>query len=487
MSKKSGKMLVLTLDIGSSGVRARLFDQDGNQHKPKAKRPYTLTTTPDGGAVLDAQEIATACEDMLDEVCAGLHHAIIAVACDTLVPNILGLNDDGEPITPAYTWGDTRAAAAAAELRTRLDPDAYHQRTGCFIHPSYVPAKLLWLRQTQPELYGRVKRWVSLGEYLMLRWFGEARCSSSAASWSGLLDRTTQQWDTPTLAAIELDQQQLGTVVDVGDASRGLRSRYRNRWPALGDAPFLPAVGDGVGSNIGSDCTTPDRVALAIGTSGAVRVLLHDEPDHIPDGLWSYRVDKRRSLLGGALSNGSNVITWLTQTLALPSSKHLAAALADGKPDAGGLTILPLLAGERSPTWEDNATAAFNGMRLSTQPLDIYRATLEAVAYRYALILRALTPCLPSDYVIVASGRGAQASPAWTQIMADVFGKPVIVTDVGSATARGIALLAQDVLGIAPLLTRSLDHLTTFQPHPEHHGIYEQALERHTRLFETLY
>jgi gluconokinase len=265
-----------------------------------------------------------------------------------------------------------------------------------------------------------------------------------------------------------------------------LLPHYRARWPALNGVPFLPTVGDGVGSNIGSDCTTSDRVALAVGTSGAMRVLLEGAPEHLPDGLWSYRVDRRRTLLGGAVSNGTNVPEWLAQTLKLPPPDMLETALGAAPADGHGLTVLPLLAGERSPGWADDATATFSGLRLSTQPLGIFQAAMEAVAYRFALILRALGPHLPAQHSIVASGRGALASPAWTQIMADVFGRPVIVSVQKSATARGIALLALDALGMEPLGRRPLAAATTFQPRPERHAIYAQALERHVRLYTKL-
>ncbi len=490
MSKHSTAPLVLTLDVGSSGVRVRLYDQSGTAVSGvKAKQDHTITTTPDGGAVLDADELTSACEAVLDTAVKQLDHVhgeVIALAGDTLVPNILGLDAGNTPITPVYTWGDTRAHTDALALRQELDPTDYHERTGCILHASYIPAKLRWLRRTDPELYGRVKRWVSVGEYLFLRWFGEARCSLSVASWSGLLNRHTLEWDQATLAALELTPDQLGTLADTGDGCTAWLPAYRKRWSALSDATCLPIVGDGVGSNIGSGCTTPDRVALVVATSGAMRVMLDGTPAQIPPGLWSYRVDRKRCLLGGAVSNGTNVFDWLDQTLRLPPSKALEQALGELPPAGHGLTVLPFLAGERSPGWADDATAAFVGLRLATKPIQILQAALEAVAFRFALIHQGLKAQLPPAHTLVASGKGFVQSPTWVQITADVLGQPVVASDQKSATARGIALLAFDLLGTAPLQGVPFTAAQTFQPRADRHAVYVKALAQHTALYNEL-
>lgn len=487
--KKQKEPFVFALDVGSSGVRVRAFDRRGQSLAGiKVKRLHALTTTADGGAVLDARAVAGACDEVLGAAVTALAGAgtVAGVASDTLVPNIVGLDARGVPITPVFTWGDTRASADARTLRKRLDPAEYHERTGCFLHTSYVPAKLAWLRRTAPGITRRVRRWVSLGEYLFLRWFGEARCSLSVASWSGLLNRHTLDWDRETLEALDLAPEHLGTLGDVGTPLVGLGPKYQKRWPALREIPFLPTVGDGVGSSIGSGCTTSDRIALAMGTSGAMRVMIEGTPGKLPPGLWAYRVDRHRSLLGGAVSNGTNVFDWLRRTLILPEPDALEAALSAQPPAGHGLRVLPLLAGERSPGWADDATAAFVGLRWSTQPIQILHAALEAVAYRFALIHQSLAGQVPAEHTIVASGKGFVQSPTWVHMMADVLGRPVVLSEEKSATARGIALLAFDALGIQPLKAPALSGGRVVRPRPKWRAHHQDALARHRALYDAL-
>jgi gluconokinase len=125
--------------------------------------------------------------------------------------------------------------------------------------------------------------------------------------------------------------------------------------------------------------------------------------DSIPSGLWSYRVDAGHHLVGGALTEGGNVYQWATATLRL--EENLEAALLQREPDQHGLTVLPLLAGERSPGWATHATGAILGLRLSTSPLDILQAILESVALRLAQIAGQLAPVLKREAGVVGGGR----------------------------------------------------------------------------------
>src|SRR5690606_12221057 len=118
-------------------------------------------------------------------------------------------------------------------------------------------------------------------------------------------------------------------------------------------------------------------------------------PPAVPPGLWSYRLDERRALVGGALSNGGNLLMWLQESLRLQPPEELNRLLQEAEPDAHGLTVLPFLAGERSPGWASEATGAIAGLRLHTSAVDIVQACLEAVAYRFYGIFSRLEPLLP--------------------------------------------------------------------------------------------
>lgn len=485
---------VLAIDIGSSSSRAALVDAKGFRvSNTFVQMDYDLQTTPDGGAVLDPEMLAQTIETIIDRLLAsaGPHeHAneIAAVALTTFWHSLLGLDESDRPATPVYTWADTRAAAAAPELAGLLDETDYHQRTGSRLHPSYPATKLYWLRQTSPEIWQRTSRWLSFGEYLFMRFFGEATCSISMASGTGLFDQQRQVWDEPTLQALGMSEQVLSPIDD--RPSHQLRSHYAARWPQLNGIPWFPALGDGACSNVGSGAVGSDRIALMVGTTGAMRLLWSGAPIEPPSGLWQYRLDHERVVLGGALSEGGNLFEWVVERFRLPDEGQLEEQLAAIPPDGHGLTWLPFLAGERSPGWAADARGAIYGLTLDTAPVAILRAGLEAISFRFALIARHLQAVVPGRPTIIATGNGLLRNPAWLQITADALGYPVLASSETEASLRGAALIALERIGLIDDLRRvagrALREATPYEPDPERHATYLTAIERQQRLYRAL-
>ncbi|MSP11716.1 MAG: carbohydrate kinase [Chloroflexi bacterium] len=508
----------LAFDLGTSSLRGLIFDQAGRMVSGYgATQTFELHTTPDGGVESDAEIIfqgfcgvmSTILQQLGDET-----RHVAGIGVDTYVGNILGISADGQPATPVYTWADTRNAQAAERLKRTLDEQKFHTRTGTVFHTSYLPARFLWLQERYPELLRKSRYWLSIGEYIILRLFGKRLVSYSIASWSGLLNRQELIWDPELLQHLPVTADQLSPLVDIDRPVRGLLPEFARKWPALAQVPWLLPVGDGVTSNLGSGCRGPQDFTLNVGTSGAMRVIWPGEAPPIPLGLWSYRVDRQRHLIGGALSNGGNLYAWARQTLQLPPEEVLEQELAQMAPDSHGLTILPFLAGERSPGYASGARATISGINLHTRPVDMVRAGLEAIAYRFALIYHLLIETVTSSQPlateapgtsarpstidgaavrIIASGGALLNSPTWMQIMADVLGRPVIASAEAEATCRGTALLVKDILAKwdGAATGGALDAPDavvgrTFMPNPAHRVVYERGMERQKALYREL-
>src|SRR2546421_1766545 len=267
--------MVIALDVGTSSARAALYDARGHAVEGRFHQvPYEPTTTRDGGVEHDPRVLLDAATACLDTVArAARHDDVRAVGVTTFWHGLLGFDAAHKPVTPIFTWADSRSAADAALLRGALDEAALHARTGCHLHSSYWPAKLRWLARDRPADVRRVVRWGSIGEYLELTLFGEAETSVSMASGTGLFDQDALRWDTEALAAAGIEPAQLFPVRDLAQGRRGLRAPWATRWPALRSVPWFPAVGDGAASNVGSECTDPGRIALNVGTSAALRLV----------------------------------------------------------------------------------------------------------------------------------------------------------------------------------------------------------------------
>ena len=482
--------LILTVDIGSSSTRVLLYDRQARLVQGVvAQERYEMRTTSEG-LVEDDPDAALArvarCLDAALALAGPLATRIGGVAVDSLVSNCLAVDGVGRPLSGLITYADTRNALDADGLRETLDEREVHERTGCLLRTSYWPARLAWFRRVHPDVWASAARWITLGEYLEWRLFGRCRVSLSVASWSGLLDRQALTWDRPLLDHLGVAPDRLSPLVDADAPLSGLAAPYASRWPALREVPWFPAVGDGAAANIGSGCADPSRMALTMGTTGALRVVQTQVPA-VPRGLWCYRVDRQHALLGGATSEGGNVYAWLRETLRLPEGAAVEEAVAAFPPDGHGLTVLPFVAGERSPDWAGNVQATFHGLSLATTPIAILRAGLEAVAYRFAVIEARIRGETVGAGRLVASGGALLNSPAWTQIFADVLGRPVVVSAEPEATSRGAALLALRSLGVIPTLAAlpAADG-AVFEPDAARHAVYQAAIARQQWLYDRL-
>jgi len=207
----------------------------------------------------------------------------------------------------------------------------------------------------------------------------------------------------------------------------------------------------------------------------------------LPSELWCYRADDKRVVVGGALSDGGNLFGWLRDSL-LPSDdrESIERSLALLEPDAHGLTILPFWSGERSTGWSLTAKGSITGLTSKTQPIEILRAAMEAIAYRFALVHRALTPFAPNA-AIVASGTALRSSPVWCQILADVLGSSITLSAQRESSTSGAALLALEATGkIANIESRNVVAETTFEPDMSRHERYLLGLERQQKLYQQL-
>jgi gluconokinase len=479
---------VVTLDVGSSSARTLLFSLDGRLIEGFGSQvPYQAHTTADGGWEIDANDLTDIAARALGDICGQMREKgakPVAVAVDTFWHSVVGVDADGKPTTAVLHPFDTRSAGAAKELAARVDNAAQHRRTGCVIHPSYPPAKLLWLAATQPDAFRKTSRWMSAGEYLFLKLLGKPAASTSMVSASGLWDQNANDYDAEMLAALPVSRRQFAAVEEFDQPGTG-----DVEWPELKGIPWFPALGDGACDNVGSGCTRQERFALMVGTSGAMRAAVEAEKIEIPDGLFCYRVDRKRFVLGGALSNGGAVYAWMKRTLRLPESdEEIEKELAALAPGMHGLNVLPLFAGERSTGWRADARAAMTGLGANTSPIEILHAALASVALRFCNVYEIMKAPLGTPREVVGSGSALLHSRVWTQMMADALGHPITMCVEREATSRGAALLALERIGaIADIHTAAAEYGDSIPVNAANGEMYRKALALQRELYERIF
>jgi gluconokinase len=469
---------VLALDLGTSSVRALVFDERGGAVPGVlARRPTDLRVDDAGRAELDPDEVVAAVGECLDEL-AGKGHLdeVGQVATSCAWHSVIAVDAAGRRLTGALTWADTRAARLVGEVRRRADLDRLHAATGARPHTLYWTVKLPWLAA---EITPAPAAYLGLAEHVTGALLGDPSASPSMASGTGLLDLAAVDWHPEALEVAGVDKGALPALAGSGWTGR-LGPEGARRWPALADAAWHPVTGDGAASNVGAGCVTPDLAAINIGTSAAIRAVHRpEEAGPLHHDLWRYLVDDRRLVTGAAYSGAGNLYAWLRDVLALPGEARVEAELAAVPPGAGGVVVMPYHAGSRPPLDLAAGSGAIAGISLATTPLEILAATLEAVCYRLAAGFEALAASLPAEPEVIASGGAVVASPWWQQTLADVLGRPVRVVDEPEASARGAALLA---LGLAAEPAT----LRVVEPRPDAVEAQRAARDAHEQLASRL-
>jgi gluconokinase len=453
MRRRRPELLVLALDIGSSSTRSAFFDETGRELTTTgAKREYAVTYTADGGAELSPSLLLRAARLCLKETLrarrptAALREIpIAAVGASAFWHSLLGLDGKGRPLTPVFTWADSRCAPDAARLREQFDEEKIQAQTGCMLRASFWPAKLRWLRRAQPRLFRQVTRWVSPAEWIFEQLFGVNGLSYSMASATGLYDLRAKQWHPALCEACEIDGNRLGEPTDLATAT-GTRS------PEFKDAKILAAIGDGAAGNLGCGAEAHGAIAINLGTSAAVRMTESGRnfTTRIPFGLFRYAIDRERTVMGGAVSNAGNLRRWCLRELRLGQTEaQLNKALARSAAATDPLTVLPFWVGERAPTWPEKLRGAIIGLSQTSSAAQIFRATTCAVFYRLAEILDLVEGAAGNAKEIIVSG-GILHSAASLRLLADALGRDISVSSQAEASLRGAAVHVLEKLSRNP-------------------------------------
>lgn len=471
---------VLGLDIGTTSVKAVLFQRDGTvvcEHEVACpmKHPQPDRAEHDPVAVersaRDAVRWIAKNSDIPPErwIGCGLSCAMHSLIC---------LDEQKKPLSPSLSWADRRSIAQAEQLQK--ERPEIHERTGTPLHPMSPLVKLIWMREHHYPPYEQAAYVVSVKEYILNKWFGTTVVDYATASASGLFHHRRLDWDEDVLTLAGIERRQL---FDPVPPTTVLRTWRKDIAVELGIPPHLPvAVGasDGPLANLGIGAVDESDWAVTIGTSGAIRRFSATGMPDTEHHTFCYAVADDLWITGGPTNNGGNVLHWLTRLfdgVDDPSLYETYIAEAESvPPGADGLLCLPYFHGERAPYWQAHAKGSFHGVTAAHRKAHFVRAALEGVIFHLYHIAQHLGA---SNGRLYASG-GFLRSHLWPQILADVFGQEVVVPRSHQSSAWGAAWMALFGLGEVSSLktiTSCIPVDGTLHPDPERHPIYQEQYE----------
>ena len=492
MNRSVIKESLIVVDIGTSSVKTSIFDLEGNiLPNFSISIPYTIISKNDGTSQQDPEMLRSIVEESIDivlEKSEGYIENIVGVGLDSMASTLVGINKYGKPITPIYTYADTRSNNQVDKIKQDLNETILHQETGAVQHTSYIPSKIMWMKDNINN-FKDIDKFIDFSTYIYSNWFENKnfKASYSISSWSGLLDRNKLEWHSELIDYLDISEDNLPKLRPYDDYESGLNNNYSKRWKKLSETPFFLSVGDGMAATIGSGCTGRKKISITVGSTAAIRILLDTKVEKVPKGLWCYRLHNDYTLLGGSFSEGGNLINWAYNNLKLPKIENLNSELLKLHPGSHGISVLPFLLGERALGWSNNSKGIISGLKYSNTSIEILQSFLESISYRLYLVYEMLKDFLDKDVQVIASGGAIKNLPWWIQTTSDVLDKEIYISKDNQDTGKGVAIMMLRALGyVVNFEDIDSEIEEKYSPDKKNYKIHKHLIDSHLRLYEKM-
>jgi len=489
---------IIGVDIGTTNTKAIAFTVEGTVIA-QVNITYMPLATVAEEHELDVEVLFNAVVQTIRQVTAQTgSSSLLGIAFSSAMHSLLAVDQAGKPLTNLITWADLRSSRQAAQLKDSDTGKRIYQRTGTPIHPMSPLCKLLWMKEQRPDLFAAAHKFIGIKELIFFRFFGQYLIDHSIASATGLFDIYDFDWNKDALLITGLTPDRLSTPVSPTHIVKGITEAYATALGIDQATPFIPGASDGCLANVGSGAMQPGDVSLTIGTSGAVRMMAHKPQHDVKERIFNYILTEQWYVSGGPINNGAVLLKWYAehfldrtfqQTEDFEWFLQQAAQVPAG---AEGLVFLPYVQGERAPVWDAAAKGVFFGIHARHTQAHFMRAIVEGINFALYQVTQSLEETIGPVTNIYASG-GFTRSPHWLQWMADLFGKPIIVSSAADASATGAAIVGLKGLGVinelsfpgsaSPKGERSLPNEHERKAYLHNYGIYSMLYDRLKDVF----
>ena len=439
-------MITLGIDCGTQSLKTVALDGDSGKVIASASKAYGLVEgLPAGHLEQDPAIWWDALEETVRQVLADLGSRkveVVGIGVSGQQHGFVPLDANHQVIRPAKLWCDTSTTAQCDEIRTKLGGrDKTIALAGNDILPGFTAPKILWLKQNEPENFAKLAHVALPHDFLNLRLTGTLRMEFGDASGTALLDVRTRQWSKEVCAAI--DENLLSKLPPVGSSTEPcgkLLPALATAWGLSLDVIISAGGGDNMMAAIGTGNIRPGTVTASLGTSGTIFACA-PQPVIDPQGEIAAFCDSADHWMPLLCTMNVTVATEAFRNLFGWDHERMNKEISGVTAGSDGLVFLPYLQGERTPNLPEGC-GVLHGMNTSNlTPAHMARAAMEGVTLGMAYGLRRMESLGLKPFEIRLTGGGSK-SPAWRQILADIFGYPVVTMQSAEGAALGAAIQA---------------------------------------------
>ena len=494
---------VVARDLGTTGNKATLHDRE-DRLVGASFQAYKTEYAHTGWAEQNP-------EDWWDAVCQSTRHLLSKtgvnkndIACITFGGQMMGavpLAKNARPLRNAIIWADQRALDQERWIGERVSFEDVYQITGHRLSSSYSLAKILWIRDHQPEIYQATDKFVRAKDSIVARLTDNFVTDPSDASSMNLFNLNSGAWSTKIQDAVDLPVDILPQIRQSNDVVGAVRFDVADEVGVAAGTPVVIGGGDGACAAAGAGVIEEGSAYNYVGSSSWIAISTV-EPIYDPQfRTFTFgHVIPDMFMPTSTMQAAGASYQWTRDQLSLfgkETAERLGISpyelinleVAQVGPGADRLFFLPYLMGERSPRWNPHARGAFVGLTIRHTRAHMYRAVLEGVTMNLRVILDAFRDQGTRIEAMRLIGGGASGR-IWNQIMADIYGMPVQgLTILEEATSMGAALVGGVGVGLYPgfsMIEAMNDVAVSIMPNRKAQAAYEKMLPIFNQLYDAL-
>jgi xylulokinase len=493
-------MSLLGIDVGTTGCKAALFSETGQLLKA-GYREYNYRRTHPGWAELDTLEVwQSVVETIVEAVSAADQDPVKALAVSSLGEAVVPVSRDRRPLGPSLLNFDARGHEYLPGLRALIDDVRCYAINGNPLGNHYSLTKLLWLKEHQPDLYGRTYKFLHWSGFVSYMLGADPVVDYSLANRTLLFDLENRDWSDELIEAAGLNREKLPGTVASGVVIGHLAQQVALELGLPGGIPIMSGGHDQCCNGVGCGVIEPGQAMLGMGTFLCIMPVYRHRPDSslmIERGLNTEHHAVPGQFVSFIYNQGGALVKWFRDTFAgsereqaRSKGESIYPALFEEMPTGPSrLMVLPHFTTTGPPRFISESSGVIAGLKLETSRGDILKAILEGSTFYLRESLEALSPTGIAITGFRAAGGGSQ-SDRWVQTCADILGRPIARPKVNEAGALGAAILAGCGSGLWPTLKEGVDAMVVldqgFSPDPEAARVYDQRFTAYVRLWPLL-
>ncbi len=501
---------LLGIDLGTTGVKAALFAADDGHVLADAFFDYPLYHPHPGWAEQNPAEWWQATVSAIHACLnAAKQHGVQAddvrgLGLSGQMHGVVLLDERQTVLRPCIIWADQRSEAQCRWITERVGEEKLIEYVSNPALTGFSAPKLLWIRDNEPEIFASARTMLLPKDYIRYRLTGVMAMEISDAAGTCLLDVKHGVWSQEVIQALDLDPALLPPIVPADAVSGTITQEVAAQTGLAVDTPVAGGGADNACGAVGNGVVSPGLALLSVGTSGIV-LAYSDEPKVDTSGpvprvhTFNHAVPHAWYLMGVTQGAGLS-LRWVRDNIGLPERAlerwtgmdaydFLAREAGNAPPGSDGLIFLPYLQGERTPHLDANARGGWIGLTASHDRRHLVRSVLEGVAFSLKDCFTIISEQGLRIDQLRATGGGAK-SPLWRQILADVLGTELVLTNATEGPALGAALIAGVASGVYPSFKDACErvvHVTQHTvPQSETAGVYARAYETYRALYPAL-